>query len=408
MNIVQHLVKKMDGDISVNSVLGKGTEVIVHLIQGFSGSAVLGSKLAENLKGFRLSSLSKMKNVQITREHMPYGKVLVVDDMETNLYVARGFLLPYGLAIDTAISGMEAIEKIESGNMYDIVFMDHMMPVMDGVEAAKVMREKGYNHPIVALTANAVAGQMEMFMANGFDGFISKPIDIRELNASLNKFVRDRQTPEVIEAARAAYGVDIANVGETLKVNSELINIFTREAEKTIGIIESYEARDSEGKYDLRTYTINVHSLKSALANIGEKKLSDFAHDLEKAGKEKNLAFISDKTPTFLGELRVLVRKLKSVTEKHGVDNISGEDMAYLRKMLLAIKDACVKYEKKVAKSTLTELKQRHWPSEFGKMLDIIGEHLLHSDFDEVEAVCTAFLYGGKETSKKEGQKNES
>jgi CheY-like chemotaxis protein len=208
MNIVQHLVKNMDGNISVDSTPGKGTEVTVHLTQGYAGPTRLGKELAENLNKFHLSNISKMKKAPIVRELMPYGRVLVVDDMETNLYVAKGFLLPYRLTIETALSGTEAIEKIGRGNVYDVVFMDHMMPVMDGIETVKIIRGKGYTYPIVALTANAVLGQADIFMANGFDGFISKPIDIRELNASLNKFVRDRQPPEVIKAVRAAYGSD--------------------------------------------------------------------------------------------------------------------------------------------------------------------------------------------------------
>ena len=133
---------------------------------------------------------------------MPYGNVLIVDDVETNIYVTKGLLSPYGLKIDSALSGFEAIDKIKSGSIYDIIFMDHMMPKMDGIEATKILRELGYICPIVALTANALVGQAEMFLANGFDDFISKPIDVRQLNAVLNKLIRDKQPPEVLEAAR--------------------------------------------------------------------------------------------------------------------------------------------------------------------------------------------------------------
>jgi CheY-like chemotaxis protein len=113
-------------------------------------------------------------------------------------------MTPYKLNLDSVNSGFTAIEKIKDGNEYDIVFMDHMMPNMDGVETVKIIRGLGYGHPIVALTANAVSGQTEMFLANGFDEFISKPIDIRELNSSLNRLIRDKQPPEVLEAARAS------------------------------------------------------------------------------------------------------------------------------------------------------------------------------------------------------------
>jgi CheY-like chemotaxis protein/HPt (histidine-containing phosphotransfer) domain-containing protein len=390
MNIVQHLVKQMDGFICVESEPGKGTEVTLQLKQGYAGSARLGKELAENLKGFRMAGMSKMKKAQIVRENMPYGSVLVVDDMETNLYVAKGFLLPYGLKIETVLSGKEAIEKIDRGNVYDIVFMDHMMPVMDGIEAVKTIRENGYKRPIVALTANAVAGQADMFMANGFDGFISKPIDIRELNASLNKFVRDKQPPEVVEAARA--GTVSVSAETAPQLDPELVKIFIRDAEKANAVLQGYEARNSYGTENLQMYIINVHALKSALANIGQTSLSDNALELEQAGRGQNIALISEKTSAFLNELKILVDKLKSGTEAHGTDDVSDEDMKYLRKMLLAVKEACATYDKSTAKATLAELRQKAWPLLYSKIFDTIAGHLLHSDFDEAQAVCEACL----------------
>ena len=128
-------------------------------------------------------------------EPMPYGRVLVVDDVESNLYVVKGLLAPYELSVDAVMSGFDAIDKIKGGEAYDVIFMDHMMPTMDGMEATKIIRGLGYAQPIVALTANAMVGQSDIFLANGFDGFISKPIDVRQLNAALKKYVRDRHLP---------------------------------------------------------------------------------------------------------------------------------------------------------------------------------------------------------------------
>ena len=202
MSITRNLVRMMNGGISVTSEPGKGSVFSVNLPQGKVGSAVLGRAIAENLRQFRTQSRTQMQRVQITREPMPYGSIMIVDDVEINIYVATGLLAPYGLNIDTVDSGFAAIEKIKSGMTYDIIFMDHMMPQMDGIEATKIIRDMGYEHPIVALTADAVIGQAEIFLANGFDDFISKPIDVRQMNAVLNKLVRDKQPPEVIEAAR--------------------------------------------------------------------------------------------------------------------------------------------------------------------------------------------------------------
>jgi PAS domain S-box-containing protein len=388
MNIVQNLVKKMDGDISVNSAPGKGTEITVRLTQGYAGSVKLGRELAGNLMNFRLTNMSKIKKAQITRDYMPYGRVLVVDDMETNLYVAKGFLLPYGLIIDTALSGKETIEKIDNGNVYDIVFMDHMMPEMDGIEAVKIIRAHGYTRPIVALTANALSGQSDMFMASGFDGFISKPIDIRELNASLNKFVRDKQSPEVIKAARAANSGEGAIAAH--QITPEFVKIFTRDAKKAIAILQSCKERNSYEGDDLHIFIINVHALKSALANIGEKKLSDFAGELEQAGREKQIAFIAEKTSVFLSELQAVVDSLKPDTPEDY--DVSEQDKTYMRNMLHTVREACAAYDKKAAKAALTELKQKPLPKVYGELIDTIDEHLLHSDFDKAGAACSVFF----------------
>jgi CheY-like chemotaxis protein len=123
---------------------------------------------------------------------MPYGKVLVVDDVTINIYVAEGLMMPYELSVETVNSGFHAIDLIRDGSTYDVIFMDHMMPEMDGIETTQKLRELGYTGTIVALTANALLGNDEMFMQNGFDGFISKPIDTLQLDALLNKFIREK------------------------------------------------------------------------------------------------------------------------------------------------------------------------------------------------------------------------
>jgi CheY-like chemotaxis protein len=118
--------------------------------------------------------------------------------MEPNLYVATRLLKLYRLRIDTAMSGRVAIGKIKSGKSYDLIFMDHMMPDMDGIETTKQLRELGYTQPIIALTANAVVGQADVFLQNGFDEFISKPIDIHQLDNVLNKYIHGKNEKKQI------------------------------------------------------------------------------------------------------------------------------------------------------------------------------------------------------------------
>ncbi|MCL2101526.1 MAG: ATP-binding protein, partial [Fibromonadales bacterium] len=211
MSITKNLVEMMDGKIAVESEPGTGSVFIVHLMQKSTGSSVLGKELVEELQSLRF--LSEPGKAHFIREHMPHGKVLIVDDLEANLFVAQGLLQPYGLEIEIANSGFEALEKIKS-NEYNIVFMDHMMPEMDGVETAKRIRElnepRYKNLPIVALTANAVAGTEEMFLANGFNDFLSKPIDVLKLDAILKKWIPKEEKALAIEGIDTRKGIAIA------------------------------------------------------------------------------------------------------------------------------------------------------------------------------------------------------
>jgi signal transduction histidine kinase len=173
MSITKHLVRLMDGEINVESEPGKGSVFTVSLPQGLiAGSNILG-ELAKNIGELHHGRAVQTKKAPLVYEYMPYGRIMVVDDVETNLYVTRGLMAPYGLSVETAVSGIETIEKIKNGAEWDIIFMDHFMPGMDGIEAAGIIRGLGYTKPIVALTANVITGQAEMFFANGFDDFIS-------------------------------------------------------------------------------------------------------------------------------------------------------------------------------------------------------------------------------------------
>ena len=313
MGITWNLVQMMKGSISVESELHKGTVVAVHIPQRREGSEVIGVDLANNLQQFHVISAKQLKSAQIIIEPLPYGSVLIVDDVESNLYVAKGLLTPYGLKIDTAMSGSEAIDKIKAGCVYDIVFMDHMMPKMDGIEATRIIRETGYKQPIVALTANAVVGQSELFFASGFDDFISKPIDMRRLNSALKKFIRNKKPNESGEAAQRRNNVKEAQaVSEVTQVvvSRKLAGIIVREVSKAVSTLEAI--LDKRGAYDdedIKGYRICVHGLKSSMANIGEPELSAHAAILEHAARDKDASAISSKTPAFLDDLRAVIDK---------------------------------------------------------------------------------------------------
>jgi signal transduction histidine kinase/CheY-like chemotaxis protein len=391
MSITYNLVRMMNGHISVESELDKGTIVTVRLPQGNVSAGVIGRELAENLAKFEKSAIKQIKKAQIDYDLMPYGSVLLVDDVESNIFVARGLMFPYELSIESVLSGFEAIEKIREGKTYDIVFMDHMMPRMDGIETTQKLREMGYAQPIVALTANAIVGQSNIFMENGFDGFISKPIDIRQLNAMLKKFIRDKQPPEVIEAANRnkVNQVNLTNEIEHMGINPKLEEIFIRDASRLAKTLEEIQKNGIYEDEDIRLYIVSVHALKSALANVHEMNLSELAFMLEKAGREKNTAVMSAETKSFLDSLWAVIKK-HTLHKEHseGEETVNQqiivEDRAYLQEKLQVIKNACEVYDRKAIKAAIADLQEKEWNALTKKLIATMDEELLNGDFEAI------------------------
>jgi signal transduction histidine kinase/CheY-like chemotaxis protein len=201
LSITKKFVEMMGGEIIVESEYGKGTKFRVRIRQGFVSNSTIGKETAENLCSFRYSDRKKQTQVKLVRANLSHAKVLVVDDFPTNLDVAGGMLRKYKMQVDCVMSGYEAVNRITAGEpVYDVVFMDHMMPGMDGVEATKAIRKLGTeyarNIPIIALTANAVAGNEQMFLDNGFSAFLPKPFNAISLDSIIQRWVRDKNREE--------------------------------------------------------------------------------------------------------------------------------------------------------------------------------------------------------------------
>ena len=371
MNITKRLLGMMDGSISVESKVGVGTLFTVRLPQKNCDSVLCGPGIAENLRSFSYRNKSMSAKAPIEHEYMPHGRVLVVDDVESNLYVAKGLLVPYGLTIETAKSGFEAIEKIKKNNTYDILFMDHMMPKMDGIKATELIRGMGYTQPIIALTANAVVGQAEMFLSNGFDDFLSKPINSHELNKILTRFIQGSKTIDVPVTVQE---------NET----DELKKFFARDAREAIEALTGIYTRlnDSDAA-DMELFVTAVHGIKSALAIIGETELSEIALRLENEGNAKNIPVIKEETPAFISALQSLIGK-DSMAEKSDTAEISADDTVFLFEKMNAIIKECKASDIKAAKTTLSGLKEKNWPHAIDNVLDEISVGLLHSEFADV------------------------
>ncbi|MBQ9333585.1 MAG: response regulator [Lachnospiraceae bacterium] len=247
----------------------------------------------------------------------PGAHILLVDDNPINLAVAEGLLEPLKMSVMSAVSGQEAID-LASRHRFDIIFMDHMMPEMDGVEATHIIREKypEYNNiPIIALTANAIGDARDMFLKEGLDDFVPKPIEVRNLTSKVKQWlppekIKMMTAAEILErkendrvnntASRSVVIGDLDTDTAISMIGSEKVfrNILKEYhrvlSTKAEAIRSHYEAKDWPA------YTIEVHALKSSSRQIGAMELADMAAELEKAGKELNIDYIEAHTDELL------------------------------------------------------------------------------------------------------------
>jgi CheY-like chemotaxis protein/anti-sigma regulatory factor (Ser/Thr protein kinase) len=381
LNITKKLVEMMDGAIEVESEYGRGSVFTVTIRQKTTECAAIGASVAEQLRKFSFAGGRRAAGLRINRELMPYGSVLVVDDVATNLYVTDGLLSLYRLKVETADSGFEAIEKVRSGRVYDVIFMDHMMPVMDGIETVRKLRELGYKGTIVALTANALVGNDEMFIQKGFDGFVSKPIDVSRLDEILKTFVRDKHREEVKKHAAEAIVKPSKPVSAAM--NPRLLKFFCQDVEKAVATL-----RKTTESGDTKLFTITAHAMKSALANVGEAEASRAAAALESAGRSADTGYISENIDEFIRTLESLIDKYGRLgnADAGGADKsdnpAAAEDKDYLMAQLRLIKSACDNYDTDAAYAALDRLKEKRWKPPTTESLENIREALyISSDF---------------------------
>ena len=384
MNIANNLVQIMNGEITANSTPNIGSTFRVSLPQDTESDAVIGHDAARALELMIPPERIFVLGNEMEYESLSFGKVLVVDDVESNLYVATGLLSPYGLTIETASSGYEAIDLVKNGKTYDIIFMDHMMPGMDGIEAVKIIRDLGYQHPIVALTANTIMGQAELFASNGFSSFISKPINTGALNNCLMRFIKDTRVdmPKEVPSAMKTYAK-----GDVSRLVAES---FIRDAKNAAGVIERLSEKSEWNNEDFVSFTIVMHGLKSALSNVQEKELSKAAGRMELLGREKDIATIRACLLQFMDDLRAIIQKFEQKVTMQRVDVVENKEL--LHKKLTEVQDACEGYNKKNAKLALAALSNHRWSEETEKFISDLRVYLLHSDFEEASDVIEMFL----------------
>jgi CheY-like chemotaxis protein len=416
----------MGGKISVESEYGKGSVFRVRLPQGILEEKPIGGEVVENMRNFRfMEGRNRSRGNSLIRSWMPYGKVLVVDDLQTNLDVMTGLLMPYGLKVDTVLRGKDAVEAIREGKRYDVVFMDHMMPEMDGTEATREIREGiGSDYarrvPIIALTANAIRGSREMFLAGGFNDFISKPIDIKRLDLVLNQWVRDKQSEETLREAESqavertrkpAVGSSPENdeegrwllerTVEGIDFSGALI-LYGNSGAAYIPILKSFiahtpqllEKMDRDVEASAADYLIEVHGLKGTCNAIGAVEAGALARELEFGMKEGNVEMVKSRH----GELAKKVRSLTgSIRELIGEWEASrpGEERERRaepdREQLKKLSEATAAFNSNETEEALGELER--WSYERGEdLIRWLREQAENFDYDAMHKRLEEFL----------------
>jgi len=317
-------------------------ELNVSLIQDITDSIQLPASIKCIYKPFYVMSVALALNNEADNYNKierlsssvsftaPKARVLIVDDAEINLKVASGLMQPYNMELITADSGPSAINKIRFQNI-DLVFMDHMMPEMDGVEATRIIRSMNGEYykklPIIALTANAVNGAREMFKESDFNDFIAKPIELLALDRVLKKWIpadkietltsKDNTTDDLKNNSNNINKEKHILVSKGLTYTSgnkdvyyEILEMFVQDGIEKLEQLNSYVENE-----DWKNYIIKVHALKSTSLTIGAVMLSEFAKKLELAGKSEDFGIIRKENKKLLKLYNEVISEGRSLLE---------------------------------------------------------------------------------------------
>jgi response regulator RpfG family c-di-GMP phosphodiesterase/signal transduction histidine kinase len=335
--IVTRLLKLMGAELQVQSEYGKGSCFSFRVAQTIVDETPIG-KIEWN------TSRQAQPRQQEEAFTAPGVRILTVDDNEMNLKLFCGMLKETKISIDTADNGRKALELLEQ-NTYDMVFLDHMMPVMDGVETLREMKSRGLcpDTPVIVLTANAVAGEKEMYLEEGFSDYLSKPVLSKQLKEMIQKWLPEkRMAAEARDGAQGDEGTGPEAAGDQageqqaaqpqqslLEKLSPFLNTetgmayccdseeFYQEMLGTyIGGQKEDAIRKAYGEQDWDNYRILVHALKSTSLSIGAEEVSEQAKALETAAKEHDIAFIDEHHEETMRNYRELLANISAAVEE--------------------------------------------------------------------------------------------
>ena len=398
LSIARTLCHAMNGDISVKSEYGRGSVFTATIIQSIANLQPIEEY---DEKYSQQARLDKFK-VSFTA---PGFRVLLVDDVDTNLMVAKGLMEPYQLDISTCQSGREAI-KIAGDQDFDLLFIDHMMPGKDGLETMKNLRlmgERFKNIPMIVMTANVLAGMKEMFLANGFDDYLGKPLNIEILDTILQRWI----PADVKRTSAGLSGEDNTNKGLRLDIGGlnweqgvkaiggsnkkymEALAIFCRDVEhRKADLNKDYQQ-------DVSSIRLQLHALKSAMSYIGATVLAKEAMLLEAAALQGDLEILNMGLPPFKESLWQLCANITSALhtleiaeETQSFPSLALESRELLYKLKTAIAEKDIKNIDDLLEEILPYAENEHFASD----VFFIGEQILIAEFEMAEDLVNKLL----------------
>lgn len=437
LSISKNLAKLMGGSLNVTSEYGKGSCFYIDLPQKIT-DAIKCSEKYKSLFAKAKRSLENPKLAVIPVKGLlnspefaglfveksetvmfkaPEAQILVVDDNDVNLQVAKGLLSKFGINPDLAESAQEALALIKLKN-YHIIFMDHQMPGMDGIEAVEIIRknekEEKLHRIIVALSANAINGAREMFLSKGFDDFLAKPVQGKDFASCiaewlpvnlLEKIGTEKETGLEIPEGFPTWDKERLSLVEAVSNSGGLENYlkavktFYLSIEKNANLIGECLINN-----DIKNYTIHVHALKSAARIIGAIEVSKKAEYLEISGKdfqkaeeagdfakakhisqeihERTSSLISLYT-SYLKDLRAILEFAESRTEKK-----SSFDSNTLEQTLDKILSACTKFELPVIEEQFESIKNMQTEREIQPLIEFLEKAITNIEFEDIEKIC--------------------
>ncbi|MCQ2519040.1 MAG: substrate-binding domain-containing protein [Lachnospiraceae bacterium] len=409
LSITKSLLEKMDSELVVESTYGKGSKFSFVLKQPMWGTDPIGDNLTGNHENDEKGE----------KFHAPTASVLVTDDVEMNLTVIKNLLKRVEISPDICTDGTEAI-KLANEKKYDVILLDAMMPNMSGEETLQCIRNSSKLNketPIVVLTANAIVGAREEYLAAGFDDYLSKPINGELLENVIQKYLPVEKQIIVTESFASKPNepsdesdvigklkrIKAINVSEGIKASDgketyiDVCSIFYDTATARIRMISDYY--DNE---DYENYTIQTHALKSSARLIGALELSELAQDMELAGKEKNVVRIKEKTKLLLdmykniqGELATVfgVKSIETEAEKNKKELTTKQ----LNRKLGELMELVEAFDFETARMLLASLKEYRLPEDFTESYEKLKSSMADVNSEEIISEIASYMNNGKE-----------